>query len=218
MTGADPERFIVANTGLASPSLVPEITLHLATDALPLWHKTEEELAEEGLPPPFWAFAWAGGQALARHLLDHPEAVGGKTVLDVGAGGGIVAVAAAMAGAGTVTANEVDPFALAAIALNAAENGVDVAVVSSDLLATDPAQDVILVGDLFYEKPLAERVLAFLRRARGRGATVLIGDPGRTYLPRKDLTQVSVHHVPVTRALEDTDIKRTVVWTLPSQQ
>ncbi|MEM8856629.1 MAG: methyltransferase [Pseudomonadota bacterium] len=215
MTRDDPERFIIANTGLGAPSLVPEITLHLATDALPLWHKTEEELAEEGLPPPFWAFAWAGGQALARHLLDHPDGVSGKRVLDVGAGGGIVAIAAMKAGAREVTANELDPFALAAIGLNAAHNGVSVDVVAGDLLATDPPHDVILVGDLFYEKPLAERVLSFLRRARERGSTVLIGDPGRTYLPRKDLVQLSVHRVPVTRALEDTDIKRTVVWTLP---
>lgn len=209
---SDPAAFVRENTVLRAPPLVPELHLHLADEALPLWHRSEQELGETGLPPPFWAFAWAGGQALARHLIDHRALVAGRSVLDLGAGGGAVAIAAARAGAVRVSANDVDPFARAAIALNAAANGVDVTIVADDLLdgATDAA--VVLAADLFYERELAERVFAFLRRAAESGADVLIGDPRRSYLPVEALEVVATYAVPVTRALEDADIKRTSVW------
>jgi len=209
-----PEDFVRANTTLSAPSLVPEVRLHLADDALPLWQTTEEELARKGLPPPFWAFAWAGGQALARHILDNRVLVAGQRVLDVGAGGGLVAVAAALAGAADVRANEVDDFALAAIGLNAAANGVAVTPIAGDLLDRAAEADVVLVGDVFYERDLADRALAFLARAAEAGANVLIGDPRRTYLPVDALTAVASYSVPVPLALEDMDVKRTLVWRL----
>jgi len=209
-----PDAFVRANTVVSAPSLVPEIRLHLADDALPLWRMTEEELDRTGLPPPYWAFAWAGGQALARHLLDTPDIVAGRRVLDVGAGGGLVAVAAAMAGATDVRANEVDEIALAAIALNAALNGAAVTAVPGDLLGGAAHADIVLVGDLFYERPLAERTLAFLRRAAATGADVLIGDPKRSYLPVEVLEPVAHYQVPVPLALEDMELKRTTVWRL----
>ena len=214
-SAAEAEAFVRANTRLTSPSLVPELKLHLADEALPLWHKTEEELSQEGLPPPFWAFAWAGGQALARHLLDEPSLARGRAVLDVGSGGGVVAIAAALCGASRMVANEVDPFAHAALAMNAAANAIAVELEPEDLLGTDPEGfELVLAGDLFYERPLAERALAFLRRTRAKGARVLIGDPGRSYLPRQSLVALGVYQVAVPRALEDADVKRTTVWTL----
>ncbi len=209
----DRAAFIRENTLLTAPSHVPEIRLHLADEALDLWHKTEEELAETGLPPPYWAFAWAGGQALARYLLDTPALVRGRRVLDLGAGGGIAGIAAAMAG-GRVTANEIDAFALAAISLNAAANGVTIALDGRDRLEGAAEADVVLVGDLFYEKPLATRTLAFIRRARAGGADVLVGDPRRSYLPADALEPVVTYAVPVPLALEDAEVKRTTVWRL----
>jgi predicted nicotinamide N-methyase len=209
-----PEDFVSANTAVSAPSLVPEVRLHLADEALPLWQTTEEELERNGLPPPFWAFAWAGGQALARHILDNPRLVTGRHVLDVGAGGGLAAVAAALAGAAQVRANEVDDFALAAIRLNATANGVSVTPVGGDLLDGPAEADVVLVGDLFYERPLADRALAFLQRAAEAGAEVLVGDPRRTYLPADALEPVASYNVPVPLALEDMDVKRTLVWRL----
>lgn len=210
----EPAAFIAANTILSAPSHVPELRLHLADEALPLWYRTEEELGEAGLPPPFWAFAWAGGQALARFVLDDPALVTGRCVLDVGAGGGIAAIAAARAGAAHTRASDVDPFAIAAIALNAAANGVTIEVMDGDLL-DDPADaDVVLAGDIFYERALADRALAFLRRARADGADVLIGDPRRTYLPVDALVVAASYEVAVPRALEDADVKMTRVWRL----
>lgn len=210
----DRPAFIRANSVLTAPSHVPELVLHLADEALPLWHKTEEELGEAGLPPPFWAFAWAGGQALARHVFDNPDLVAGKRVLDVGAGGGIAGIAAAMCGAAHVRANEIDAFALAAIALNAEANGVAVEVVGGDRLGGPAEADVVLAGDIFYERPLAERALAFLQRAKADGALVLIGDPKRTYLPTDVLEIAATYEVPVPRTLEDSDVKKTRVWRL----
>jgi len=209
-----PEAFIRANTTVSAPSLVPEIALHLAHDALPLWQMTEEELERTGLPPPYWAFAWAGGQALARHVLDTPAVVSGRRTLDLGAGGGLVAIAAARAGATEALANEVDDFALAAIRLNAALNGVAVVPVAGDLLGEPAEADVVLVGDLFYERDLASRALAFLKRAAAAGADVLIGDPKRTYLPASALQPVATYQVGVPLALEDMEVKRTTVWRL----
>ena len=195
--------------------LVPEVSLKLAHEALPLWRKTEEELGEMGLPPPFWAFAWAGGQALARYVLDHPEKVRGKRVVDLASGSGLVAIAAKLAGASHVLAADIDPYAVDAIALNAAGNGVDVSATGADLLLEPvPDTDVILAGDIFYERPLAEHALAWLQTARKGGIDVVIGDPGRSYLPRDHLHKLMDYSVPVTRELEDAEIKHTTVWAL----
>lgn len=207
--------FIHDNTIPRPVPLCPEIAIRVADEALPLWEKTEEELGEMGLPPPFWAFAWAGGQALARHVLDHPATVRGKRVLDLGAGSGVVAIAAMRAGAASAVAADPDIWAVAAIGLNAGLNDVAVTAASADLL-DGPAGDhqTILVGDLFYEKPLAARVLGFLDRCLDAGASVLVGDPGRSYLPRERLEKLAEYGVPTTRALEDAEIKRTAVWRL----
>ena len=213
----DPRAFILANTRLKPVPHVPEIVLHVADESVPLWQKTEEELGAEGLPPPYWAFAWAGGQALARYVLDHHDAIRGKRVLDLAAGSGLVAIAAARAGAAPVIAADIDRFAEAAISLNAEANGVHIEILVRDLLdevvPAEPRYDTILVGDLFYERDTAARALGFLDRHAARGATVLIGDPGRTYLPKERLVKQCEYAVPVTRELEDLEIKRTAVWT-----
>jgi len=215
MQSAERDAFIRANTALAPPPLVPEIRLHLASEVTTLWHATEAALQAAQLPPPYWAFAWAGGQALARHVLDHRELVSGRRVLDVGAGSGLVAIAAALAGAGAVTAADIDPFAAAVIALNATANGVAVAVETADLIAAPPPElDVMLVGDMCYERPLAERLIAWLARAASAGALVLIGDPGRAYLPRTRLTPVADYAVPTPLDLEDRENRDTTVFRL----
>ncbi len=211
---ADAAAFIRANTALASPPHVPEIRLHLADEAHELWHRTEEELQEIGLPPPFWAFAWAGGQGLARYVLDHPDAVCGKSVLDFASGSGLVAIAAAKAGARTILAADIDPFCGPAISLNAQANSVSVDQTDADLVGVNDGWDVVLAGDVFYDKPLAERLMPWFSTLRARGALVLIGDPGRSYLPRSGLTELATYSVPVTRVLEDAEVKRTTVWTL----
>ena len=218
MTGKllDPARhvdFIHANTRLLTPPLVPEIALHLAEESLPIWERSEEELGEIGLPPPFWAFAWAGGQALARYVLDNPALVAGKRVIDLGAGSGLGAIAAAKAGAAHVLAADVDALAGVAMTLNAAANGVAIETTRRDLLAGPPPLcDVILVGDLFYERPLAERVLSFLVAASRTGASALAGDPKRTYFSDIRFERLAEYRVPVTRELEDMEIKQTSVW------
>jgi len=215
---ADRKAFIRANTRLKQVAHVPEISLHVADESVPIWRKTEEELGSIGLPPPYWAFAWAGGQALARYVLDHPQAVAGKRVLDLAAGSGLVGIAAAKAGAAPVTAVDIDAFSEAAVALNGASNDVYVDVTILDILdhrpPAEPRHDVILVGDLFYERDTAARALAFLERHAAIGTRVLIGDPGRTYLPKERLTRLAEYSVPVTRELEDLEIKRTTVWEL----
>lgn len=211
----DHPEFIRQNTSLLAPPLVPEVRLHLAHEAVPIWQKTEEELGEIGLPPPFWAFAWAGGQALSRYVLDHPELVLGQSVLDLATGSGLVAIAAKKAGAADVLAADIDLFACAATRLNAQANDVALDVTDDDLLQNGPPDiDVILVGDLFYEKDLAARVHAWLGLAQEQGSVVLIGDPGRSYLPKSALVHVIDYNVPVTRELEDSEIKRTAVWRL----
>ncbi len=205
--------FIRKNTSILSPPLVPEVKLHLAYEALPIWQKTEEQLGEIGLPPPFWAFAWAGGQALARYILDNPEIVRGKRVIDIASGSGLVAIAAMKAGANSVLAADIDNFSVAAIELNAALNKVHLNITAEDLLSnTTPDVDVILVGDLFYEKGVAERCLAWLHQAQN--VEILIGDPGRSYLPKSALTKIAEYSVPVSRDLEDSEIKQTSVWKL----
>jgi len=215
---ADRKAFIRANTRLKPVPLVPEISLYVADEAVPIWQKTEEELDAMGLPPPYWAFAWAGGQALARYLLDHRAAVASLRVLDLAAGSGLVAIAAALAGAAPVVAADIDAFTDPAIALNAEANDVYIEVVTEDLLDRPapraPRYDVILVGDLFYERDTAARALTFLDRHATTGTRVLVGDPGRTYLPKDRLTRLAEYSVPVTRELEDLDIKRTTVWEL----
>jgi predicted nicotinamide N-methyase len=214
----DRKAFIQANTRLKPVPHVPEIVLHVAEESVPIWQKTEEELNEMGLPPPYWAFAWAGGQALARHVLDHPGTVAGRRVLDLAAGSGLVAIAAAKAGAAPVIAADIDAFTEPAIALNAAANDVYIEIITQDLLdraaSRQPRYDVILVGDLFYERDTAARALAFLDRHLATGVRVLIGDPGRSYLPKDRLTRLAEYSVPVTRELEDMEIKRTSVWEL----
>ena len=207
--------FVRAQTTLGATPFLPEIWLHLAADAFGLWEETERELGATIAAPPFWAFPWAGGQALARYVLDHPEVVAGRRVLDLAAGSGLVAVAAAKAGAAGVTANEIDGYALAAIPLNASVNDVRVAVRAGDLLDGDPAgAQVVLAGDVFYSRDMAGRMLAFLDRARDSGADVLVGDPGRAYLPRHRLAEITSYEVPVIRALEDADTKHATVWRL----
>ena len=211
----DREDFIRQNTSVMAPPLVPEVLLHLAHEAVTLWQKTEDELGELGLPPPFWAFAWAGGQALARYVLDHPETIKSGMILDLATGSGLVAIAAAKAGAIHVQAADIDGFATTATGLNAKLNMVTLDIRLEDLLPqAPPLVDVILVGDLFYEKSLAERCLAWLRLAQAQGARILIGDPGRSYLPREQLEKLAEYNVPVTRDLEDAEIKRTAVWQL----
>ena len=212
----DKSAFIRANTKLRPVPLVPEIAIHVADESVPIWLKTEEELGEMGLPPPFWAFAWAGGQALARYVLDHAESVAGKRVLDLASGSGLVGIAAMKTGASAVTAADIDAFAVAAIALNATANGVRLTSCSDDLLAAPANErwDVILAGDIFYERDTAERAFAFLSHQAALGTTVLIGDPGRSYLPKDELAKLAEYSVPVTRELEDAEIKRTAVWTI----
>ena len=206
--------FINANTQILSPSLVPEIRLHLATEITPIWHATEAELETLGLPPPYWAFCWPGGQALARYILDHPETVAGKSVLEFAAGSAVSGIAAAMAGAARVTANDIDGFALNAARLNAELNGVDLDLSPDDFVRFGDTGDyqVILAGDIFYERSPAAEIEAFLRREAVRGATVLIGDPGRKYLPAKGLTEIARYAVPTSLELEDREIRDGIVW------
>lgn len=210
-----PADFIRANTKLLRVPLVPEIRLHLAEESMPIWQKTEEELGRMNVPPPWWAFAWAGGQALARYILDTPAVAVGRRVLDLGAGSGLGAIAAAKSGAASVLAADTDAFALEAMSLNAVANSVAFTKTDADLLTAPPASfGLVLVGDLFYERPLAERVLAFIIAARDRGATVLAGDPQRSYFPADHFRQIAEYSVPVTRDLEDMEIKRAAVWEL----
>jgi len=206
-----PDDFIRTNAALIAPPLVPELKLHLATEVVPLWHATEEELAKIGVPPPYWAFAWAGGQALARYILDDPALVRGKRVLDIGAGSGMVGLAASKAGAAHVLAADIDAFSCAAIRLNAAANSCDIAITQDDLIGTSGDWEVILVGDLFYERPLAERLLAWLAPM---DAVALLGDPGRTYFPKAKIEKLATYSVQTTRDLEDREIRETGVYRL----
>ncbi|MEI9993137.1 MAG: 50S ribosomal protein L11 methyltransferase [Rhizomicrobium sp.] len=210
----EPTAFIEANTVLMAPPLVPEIKLHLATEVVPLWRLTEEELQAQGVPPPYWAFAWAGGQALARHVLDHPVLVRGKDVLDFGAGSGLIAIAAAKAGAERVMAADVDPFAYAAIKLNAIANSAILGATTSDLIGSDGNWRVILVGDMCYERPLAERLMAWLADQAHHGASVYLGDPGRSYFPKGGVEKLQTYRVQTTRDLEDREIRETSVYRL----
>jgi predicted nicotinamide N-methyase len=209
----DPPAFVRDNTAIGRPPLVPEIALHLATEVTPIWTATEESLSRGPVPPPFWAFAWAGGQALARYLLDNPDVVAGREVLDIGSGSGIVAIAAAMAGAKRVTAAEIDPFAAAAITLNAPLNGVTIVIETRDLLDRAAAGwGVAVAGDICYEEPMSSRAIALLRRIAARGRLALLGDPGRAYLPREGLVELARYEVPTSKELEDREAREGVVW------
>jgi predicted nicotinamide N-methyase len=212
VTPADRSEFILANTELMSPPHVPEVRLRLADEAHTLWLRTADELEELGVPPPYWAFAWAGGQGLARYVLDHPEIVAGRSVLDFATGSGLVAIAAAMAGAGRVRAADIDPFCGAAVALNTRANGVSVEFSAEDLVGRDEGWDVVLAGDVFYDAGFADRLRPWFGALAARGATVLTGDPGRAYLPKSGLERLATYEVPVTRVLEDSEVKRTTVW------
>lgn len=207
------ESFIRANTAIAQPSLVPEVRLHMATEVTPLWEATEATLALINLPPPYWAFAWPGGQAVARLVLDHPELVAGRRVLDFAAGSGLVAIAAARAGAAAVTALEIDALALAVIRLNAELNGVAVEALGEDLVGRAlPAFDVVLAGDVCYERPMADRVTPWLRALAAAGKTVIMGDPGRAYVPDSGLEALGRYAVPTSLELEDRVVRETTVW------
>jgi predicted nicotinamide N-methyase len=208
-----PAQFVLATCRVGAVPQVAEVRLHLADDVLGLWQRTEEELGA-GQPPPFWAFAWPGGQALARYVLDHRDLVAERAVLDLGSGSGLVAIAAAMAGAATVQASEIDALAVAAIGLNARANGVPAPTVLGDILDGDGEDaDLVLAADVWYSRPLAERVLGFIERARARGASVLVGDIGRAFLPRERFRVLDTRDIPVIAELEDASVKRTMVWT-----
>lgn len=211
---ADRAGFVRANTRARPVPLVPEISLYVADEAVPLWQKTEEELGALGLEAPFWAFAWAGGQALARYVLDNPALVEGKRVLDFAAGSGLVAIAAAKSGARATEASEIEDFAIAAIELNAKTNRANVQAILADLVGRDEGWDVVLAADVCYEREMAGRVFDWLATLAARGAEIRIGDPGRTYLPKERLERIAQYDVPVTRELEDAEIKKTGVWRL----
>ena len=216
MTQPPAEEIIRGSTTLSPVVLVPEIRLYQASEPMSVWQHTEQATGRTGLDPPFWAFAWAGGQALARYLLHHPEAVTGRHVIDVASGSGLVAIAAVLAGAAGVTAYDIDPLAATAITANAEANGVAVPAVCTDVLSGLPPDgtDLVLVADAFYERDLAAQVLRFAERSQARGAAVLAGDFGRAYLPRARLVPLASYDVPGLGALEDADVKRTTVWTL----
>ena len=210
----DPTAFILAQTAIAAPPLVPEIKLHLATEITPIWEATEATLTQMNLPPPYWAFAWAGGQALTRFLIDHPDWVKGKRVLDFAAGSGLSAIGAAKAGAALTQAAEIDDFAIAAIALNARANNVAIDLVREDLIGVEPRWDVVLAGDVCYERPMAEKVIPWFRALAGRGVAILMGDPGRAYLPQSGLLELARYQVPTSLELEDRTQRETIVWRL----
>ncbi|WP_443747978.1 class I SAM-dependent methyltransferase [Asticcacaulis solisilvae] len=210
----DHKAFIEAHTAPLPVPSVPEIRLWQAQAVTSIWEMTEADLEREQLPPPFWAFPWAGGQALARYLLDHPDTVRGRTVVDIASGSGLVAIAAALAGAVQVTANDIDPYSAAAIALNANLNGVDIAIETGDLLSAVPRPaDVYLAGDIAYEKGMSAAMLSFFRRAAAQGSSVLIGDPHRSYFP-EGLRRMADYDIVTVADIEDSGIKAATVWAL----
>ncbi len=218
---AEVEAFIRANTEIVAPPLVPEVRLHLATEITPIWHATESEMATAGLPPPYWAFCWPGGQALARYVLDRPELVRNRKILDFACGGGVLGIAAMQAGARSVVANDIDGFALTAARLNSGLNGVEFRTMGDDyLIAADDAADsydVVFAGDIFYERPVAVEIERFLRRCAARGADVLIGDPGRKYLPGAGLEEVARYEIATSLEIEThRSMSGAVLRILPS--
>lgn len=214
LTELEREAFIRANTRLMPPPLVPEIQLHLAHELVPIWQMTEEQLEAQGLPPPFWAFAWAGGQALARYVLDHPHTVQESHVLDFGAGSGLAGIAAAKAGAASVAAADIDAFSIAAARANAHANGVTLSFTMEDIIGEDRGWDCVLIADMCYERALSARILAWAQGMVRRGALVLLGDPQRTYFPKEAVEALAVYEVQTTRELEDREIRKTGVFRL----
>ena len=208
----DPARFILANTTVTTLPVAPAIRLHLADEAHELWGKTEDELEEIGLPPPFWAFAWAGGLGLARFLLDHPQLVAGKRVVDFATGSGLVAIAALKCGARSALAADIDPWAKTAAAMNARLNMVSLDFTGEDLIGTVPDADILLAGDVFYDRDFADRLKPWFCDLGAAGLTVYAGDPGRKYCPTSGATAVAAYDIAVSRALEDSDIKKTTIW------
>jgi len=205
--------FIRANTQKMAPPACPEIQLHLATSITPLWQASETFLHGNNLAPPYWAFAWAGGQALARHILDSPWIVRGRKVLDFASGSGISAIAAALSGAALVEATEIDPVALEAIALNAEANGVIVQARAADMTEDNKGGwDVVLAGDVCYERPMTDKAFPWLQRLASQGAMVLLADPGRAYLPKAGLVHLADYVIPTTREIEDRDTRDTAIY------
>ncbi len=214
MTQDEAEAFITAHTVPARAPLVPEFLLYLATEITPIWQATEDWLARKNIAPPFWAFAWPGSQALARCILDRPQRVAGKRVLDFAAGGGLAALAAARAGAALVEAAEIDPLAIAATHLNARANGLSVHGFVGDVVGAPCRWDLILCGDVCYEAPMTRHILPWLARLAGQGAEVWLADPGRAYLPGEGLHEMAVYDVPTSLELEDHIFRRTVLYAL----
>ena len=209
-----PRTLITENTAVIAPRMVPEVSLHLADEDLPLYRAGEDELAALGIGTPYWAFAWAGGQALARYLMDNPEVIAGKHALDFGAGSGLVAIAAAKAGAASVIASDIDPVAIEATLLNCAVNNVDFEVTTDDLIGTDSGWNPLLIGDVFYDKQIADRLLPWLHDLADAGRTVLIGDPGRFILHDLDMKMVASYHAETTGIMEDSELRNARVWLL----
>lgn len=214
---SDARRFILENTAILSPPRVPEVRLHLADEAHDLWHKTEEQLAETGLPPPFWAFAWAGGQGLARYVLDNPEIVRGRKVIDFASGSGLVGIAAMIAGAAQALCADIDPYAFEAASINAALNNATVKPLRENLIGGAANAHVLLAGDVFYDRKFALELVPWFENLAARGVDIIVGDPGRTYLPKNLLEPLALYEVPVTRALEDADVMGVTVWRFRPQ-
>lgn len=209
----DNAAFVRSQTQVAAPSLVPEIALHLATEITPIWQATEIWCDLNNIDPPFWAFAWPGGQALARHVLDHPEIVAGRRILDFAAGSGIAGIACALAGAAVVEAAELDPLARVALALNAAANGVSLTLPIEDVVGSTCRWDLILCGDVCYEAPMTAHIMPWLRRMATE-ADVWIADPGRAYLPCEGLTPFATYTVPTSLELEDRTERQVILYGL----
>jgi predicted nicotinamide N-methyase len=212
---ASPRAFVLRHTDLRPVPGLEEIRLHLADEVLPLWHAVQSETGDPDAALPYWAFAWSGGLAIGRYLREHPEVVAGRRIFDVGSGSGLCAIAAMLAGASEVTGADIDAFAAAAIALNGRANGRRVAIVRRDVLKDEPPDaDLILAGDCWYDGRLAERIMPWLHRARARGIEVLVGDPGRRYLPTDELVELASYGVRTTTELEDLARKRAWVYAL----
>jgi predicted nicotinamide N-methyase len=210
--------FILTQTLLTAPAFIPEIRLHLATEVTPLWQATEDTLREINIQPPYWAFAWPGGQALARYLLDQPSVVQGRRVLDFAAGSGLVGIAAHIAGAAAVWANDIDPFCLEALALNAAANNAPLTILGQDLIGQPlPPIDLLIAGDIFYDRRMTDHIFPWLQTIAGQGVEVLLADPGRAYLPKTGLTPLARFTVPTSLDLEDRAERETVVYRLEGE-
>jgi predicted nicotinamide N-methyase len=209
--------FINANTVIGTPSILPELKIRVANEIVPLWHATETQLSENGISPPYWAFVWPGGQAIARYIIDNSHLVARRTVLDFAAGSGVAGLAALRAGATEVTASDVDPLAVEAIHMNADLNGLSISTTTEDLTAKMARNwDVVLAGDVCYEKAMADQVWAWLRRLAAQGVLVLLGDPGRNYKPAQGLVEVARYEVPTSLELEDKTVRSTGVWRVVS--